>query len=69
VDPLCKPSVTSLPLYLFSPVPSLPSPTMGCESLLSVKVIFPCFKRSAYSSYYSKKGKKKVASFFGMEVG
>jgi hypothetical protein len=38
---------------------------MGHESFLSVNVIFPCFKKSTYSSY-SEEGEKKGASFGGL---
>lgn len=38
---------------------------MGHESFLSVKVIFPCFKKSTYSSSYSEDGRKKKVPLFG----
>lgn len=67
-------SLISLPIP--QPELSLPSSliphtftgTVGHESLPSVKVIFSCFKKSTYSSYYSE-DEKKFASFFGLEGG
>lgn len=59
--PSWKTTIPSLSQFL-NPEHCLPSPliphtftgTVGRESLPSVKVIFSCFKKSTYSSYYSE---------------